>query len=501
MLQHRKANRKRFALARTTNVKAKNPTPDENTAGTSDPIWVGLIQKDDHFLRIKPISWKSAECDIEIWGIPYNGIIDSGAVVLDISLRVVERAGRRNDLIMLTEKEQLVSADKKNIKTVGQMINVAFRLGKVHGLGDVVVLDVNTYDVLFGLPALVALRANLDFERRSIILRNTGGKTYAVPMRLTLHTTINVVPRVSPMMAGALRMITRENSTDDEPSSKDADNSDENDPAWRTDVEGDLLGFLFGSVRSSHRQPIVLELTVPLVQLADDLPLEIVSQSDESPVPHVLTRTLAPYLQCSACLEKPGNDRNPPSQRDYLSPREIIDPSYFQDRTATKDEVIAVEEEEEEEEDDEEETPEEGSYSEHSEGEQSEEEEEEEQDDEEEELELEELERDVSAEEGEQAGAEAEDLEAARKTEEIAAEKQQQEFASGANQQVADDPARDPEPPKPEDGDPAAETSTAPTRRPRSRSPSPSTPDRPPVRARIDAGHRASSPVVIPPSP
>ncbi|GBG69927.1 hypothetical protein CBR_g4753 [Chara braunii] len=170
--------------------------------------------------------------------------------------------------------------------------------------------------------------------------------------------------------------------------------------AWRTDVEGDLLGFLFGSVRPSHRQPIVLELTAPLAQLADDLPLEIVSQSDESPVPHVLTRALIPYLQWSACLEEPGNDCNPPSQRDYLSPREIIDPAYFRDRTATEDEAIAVEEEEEEEGDVGEETPEEGSYSEHSEGEQSEEEEEE-QDDEEEELELEESEWEISAEEGE----------------------------------------------------------------------------------------------------
>ncbi|GBG72543.1 hypothetical protein CBR_g12114 [Chara braunii] len=182
---------------------------------------------------------------------------------------------------------------------------------------------------------------------------------------------------------------------------------------WRMDVEGDLLGFLFESVRPSHRQPIALELTVPLAQLADDLPLEIVSQSDESPLPHVLTRTLTPYLQWSASLEETGNDRNPPSQRDYLSPREIIDPTYFRDRTATEDEAIQVVEKEEEEKDDEEETSEEGSYSEHSEGEQSEEEEEQEQDDEEEDLELEESEWEISAEEGEQAGAKAEDPEAA----------------------------------------------------------------------------------------
>ncbi|GBG64263.1 hypothetical protein CBR_g41184 [Chara braunii] len=131
---------------------------------------------------------------------------------------------------MLSKKDQLVSADEEKIKTVGRMTNVAFRLGKVHALGDVVVLDVNTYDVLFGLPALVALQANQDFKRRSIILRNTGGKPYAVPMRLTLRSTINAVPRVSLMLVGTLRMIAWEDSADDEPSSKDADSSDENDP-------------------------------------------------------------------------------------------------------------------------------------------------------------------------------------------------------------------------------------------------------------------------------
>ncbi|GBG85381.1 hypothetical protein CBR_g40024 [Chara braunii] len=194
--------------------------------------------------------------------------------------------------------------------------------------------------------------------------------------------------------------------------------------AWRTDVEGDLLGFLFGSVRPDHRQLIAQELTVPLAQLADDLPLEIVSHSDESLVPHVLTRTLTSYLQWSACLEEPGSGRNPPSQRDYLSPREIIDLAFFQDRAASEDEEVAIEEEsadEEEEaagEDEEEETLEEGSYSEHGEGEQSEEEEEEE--DEEEELELEESEWEISAEEVEQADTQVEDLEAARKREEIA---------------------------------------------------------------------------------
>ncbi|GBG76595.1 hypothetical protein CBR_g22474 [Chara braunii] len=280
--------------------------------------------------------------------------------------------------------------------------------------------------------------------------------------------------------------------------------------AWRAGVEGDLLRFLFRSARPDHRQLIVKELTVPLAQLADDLPLEIVSQSDDNPVPHVLTRTLAPYLQWSACLEEPGSGRNPSSRRGYLDPHEIVDLAFFQDRTASENEEEEIEAEEEsseeeeaEEEADEEETPEEGSYSEHSEGEQSEEEEEEEEQDDEEEEEGDQEELEESEWEGieEEVRDEARAQAQAQKKEEIAVGKRQLEFASTAGQPLTDDPARDPELPKPEDGEIAAETSAAPAKRRRSRSPSPFATDRPPTRPRTDAGHRTSSPVVIPPSP
>ncbi|GBG89593.1 hypothetical protein CBR_g49383 [Chara braunii] len=209
---------------------------------------------------------------------------------------------------------------------------------------------------------------------------------------------------------------------------------------------------------ADHRQPITHELTIPLVQLADDLPLEIVSQSDDIPVPHVLTRTLAPYLQCSACLEEPGSDRNPPSQRGYLDPHEKVDLVFFQDRTTFENE------EEEEQEDDEEEENEE---------------------------EYEGFEEEVR----DEARAQAQ----ARKREEIAVGKRPLEFARAAGQPLTDDLVRDPQPPKPKDGETAGETSAAPARRRRSRSPSPSTTDRPSTRPCIDAGHRASSPVLIPP--
>ncbi|GBG64784.1 hypothetical protein CBR_g46740 [Chara braunii] len=340
MMQHCKANRKRFALACAKDQKAKAPPPEEKSDVTPDPIRVGLIQKDDHFLWIKPIPWKSAECDIEVWGVPYSAIIDSGAAVLAISLRVVERAGRKNYLIMLTEKDQLVSADEEKIKTEGRMTNVAFRLGKAHALGDVVVLDVNTYDVLFGLPALVALRANLDFERRSVILRNTGGKPYSdLHSRLSFCIDPLVVPLIDPSQWDAWRGDFIELSLCLAEVRVTWTRDESNYPrserleilliqAWRTEVEGDLLGFLFGAVRPGCRRLLTQELTVPIAQLADHLDVSIVSQVDPRLVPHVTSRTLSPYLQWSACVEG-FPSRIPPSRLDYLDMRDIMDPALY----------------------------------------------------------------------------------------------------------------------------------------------------------------------------
>ncbi|GBG60051.1 hypothetical protein CBR_g382 [Chara braunii] len=247
---------------------------------------------------------------------------------------------------------------------------------------------------------------------------------------------------------------------------------------WRTEVEGNL--FLFGSVRPGYRHQIVQELTIPLAQLVDDLPLDIILQCDESPIPHVFSRALTPYLYWSACLEELAGNNNPPSQQPYMDPRGIIDLAFFQPRTASKDEVIALEEEEEEDEEgseEEDETREDGSYSEHNEGEQSDDEEEDDK------VEDEESEWETLGEEADRVEGEEEDLEAVQKREEIAADKRQLEYASEADLPISNDPAKDPKPPKPEDGDLAAETSSGSVRRRRSRSPSPSTSARPPIRA------------------
>ncbi|GBG74095.1 hypothetical protein CBR_g17806 [Chara braunii] len=252
---------------------------------------------------------------------------------------------------------------------------------------------------------------------------------------------------------------------------------------WRTNAEGDLIGFLFGSVQPGRRQLIAEELIAPIVQLADDLSPDICFQSDSSPAPYIFERSLDPYLQWTSCLEEPSNEDTLQSQRKYLKPYEI--PYAFYPRA----EEVSINDKDEEEGDNEE-TSEEGSHSKHSEGELSEEEEEEGETG---------SEREAPPEEATRTETEAEDPEAAQKCEEIAAGKRQLECASEASLRIGRNPTRDPEPPRPEDGVPTTATSST-ARRRRRRSPSSSSPTRPPVRPRTNAGDRPSSWDAVPPT-
>ncbi|GBG70110.1 hypothetical protein CBR_g5741 [Chara braunii] len=88
--------------------------------------------------------------------------------------------------------------------------------------------------------------------------------------------------------------------------------------AWRTVEQGDLLGFLFGKVEEGNLTLITDELLVFLTQLADDLPLDILSHSDKQPGTHVLSRTLEPHLVWSTCTEIDEDNCLYPSQALYL---------------------------------------------------------------------------------------------------------------------------------------------------------------------------------------
>ncbi|GBG63800.1 hypothetical protein CBR_g39581 [Chara braunii] len=177
--------------------------------------------------------------------------------------------------------------------------------------------------------------------------------------------------------------------------------------------------------------------------------VEILSKHDDSPAPYILERALDPYLQWTACLEEPRDEDTLPSRQEYLKPYDIIPHAFY-----PRAEEVVIDDDDEEDED--EETSKEGHYSEYSEGELSEEEEEGEETG---------SEPEALPEKATRTGTEAEDPEAARKREEIATGKRQLEFASGASQRIGSDPTRDPEPPKPEDGDPATVTSSTARRR------------------------------------
>ncbi|GBG87245.1 hypothetical protein CBR_g45304 [Chara braunii] len=260
--------------------------------------------------------------------------------------------------------------------------------------------------------------------------------------------------------------------------------------AWRTNVAGDLLGFVFGAVDRGNRSQIARELTIVIARLADELPLDIVSQSDEEPVPHTLSRDLVPSLQWSVCIEERWADDRFPSRSEYLDVHSLTNPRFFRQPTAFEWAALRAEEEaeeesegelrreageaaarlaedeeeereaEEEEEEAEEETSEEEeeTYSEYSEGEQSEEEDED----------------DEEVESGDdQAPTHDDELEWVpgpdrREENPEAAAQRKKEIAEGKQQAIdpaPNDPFKDPEPPKPEHGDLAATTSRAATTR------------------------------------
>ncbi|GBG81097.1 hypothetical protein CBR_g31654 [Chara braunii] len=236
-----------------------------------------------------------------------------------------------------------------------------------------------------------------------------------------------------------------------------------------------------GTSTADHRELVIL-----LTQLSDDLPVDVISHCDESSAPHILSRSLTPYLQWSACLEGDWDNCNYPSHSNNLSPAKIIDILFFDRGEPTSEE----EEDDEDEEDESEGTSEEDEYySEHkhesraiSEG--------EEEDAEEEASEEEEA--------GQAETQEEDPAEVERWSAERAEGKCPLEQLVGTDLRISIDPTRDPELPTEEDEHRAVETSSAPTRRQRSRFP----PLPPPlVRARADVGHRATSPVIIPSFP
>ncbi|GBG84339.1 hypothetical protein CBR_g38310 [Chara braunii] len=207
--------------------------------------------------------------------------------------------------------------------------------------------------------------------------------------------------------------------------------------AWRTNVAGDLLGFVFGAVNRGNRSQIARELTIVIARLADELPLDIVSQSDEEP--------------------EAEEDSEGELRREAGEAAARLAEDEEEEREAEEESA----EPEEEEEDAEEETSEEEeeAYSEHSEGKPSEEE------DEDDDEEVESGDNQEPTHDDELEWVPGPDR---REENPEAAAQRKKEVAKGKRSVIdptSNDPSNDPEPPKSEHGDLAATTSSAATTR------------------------------------
>ncbi|GBG73192.1 hypothetical protein CBR_g12910 [Chara braunii] len=260
--------------------------------------------------------------------------------------------------------------------------------------------------------------------------------------------------------------------------------------AWRMDMEGELLGILFGKVEIGHLDAITDELLVFLAQLVDDLPLDILSSCDEKSGTDVLARMLAPHLLWSTCTELDGDYCLYPSPSLYLE-IDVTDLTLWDPFVRRGNALGASDEEEEEQE----EAKEEESGT--------------DQDD---------PDYIRSGEEKEVTGEESGSGEPScrprqSKEEEEVEDYWRREKAEGKRpvgepersppQLLLGDPSLNPEPPHEEsEGNGAMAEGSGSRSRRRSESLAPSSPpSRATLRLRRDAGDRASSPVVIPSSP
>ncbi|GBG74394.1 hypothetical protein CBR_g18805 [Chara braunii] len=97
LLQHCQKNQKRFMYLRVQQMLKKKKGGEEVAPPepeTSEPeaarVAVILFVETDHFVRARPVLWKSDECDCEVWGKPFNALIDTGSSAVAISLDTPE---------------------------------------------------------------------------------------------------------------------------------------------------------------------------------------------------------------------------------------------------------------------------------------------------------------------------------------------------------------------------------------------------------------------------
>ncbi|GBG79560.1 hypothetical protein CBR_g29707 [Chara braunii] len=224
-------NRRRFEESRKgkKSVLRDPPTNEESQPSTSEvheANRIGMIQtvdsasgKPEVFLRAYPITWKSVECDCEVWGSPLAAILDSGSSAVAISWRLTKQLGREGQVQPLRPDELYISATEDSIHCKGRITNVPIRVGRVHCLCDVIVLDVQAYDVLLGIPWQAVVGARMHFDSCKVVLTSAHPKPQAIPMRLAVRMRTQPAPRLT-TKAHQINMIRRLSPDENEPSTE-----------------------------------------------------------------------------------------------------------------------------------------------------------------------------------------------------------------------------------------------------------------------------------------
>ncbi|GBG80478.1 hypothetical protein CBR_g30940 [Chara braunii] len=150
LLQHCQKNQKRFTYQRIQRMMKKKEEGEEVAPlelDTKEPepeaariAAISLAEK-DHFVRARPVLWKSAEYDCEIWGKPFNALIDTGSSAVAISLHTVKKTGQLGSLLPQSSKDNYVSSDEEEMNIVGVIENVVVKVGRVHVLVNALVID------------------------------------------------------------------------------------------------------------------------------------------------------------------------------------------------------------------------------------------------------------------------------------------------------------------------------------------------------------------------
>ncbi|GBG80846.1 hypothetical protein CBR_g31402 [Chara braunii] len=399
LLQQCQKNQKRFTYQRIQRMLKKkegseevaSPEPDtkEPEPEVARIAAISFVEK-DHFVRARPVLWKSAECDCEVWGKLFNALIDTGSSTVAISLDTVKKTGRLKSILPQFGKDNYVSADEETMNIVGIIENVAVKVGRVHVLVNALVIDVRFKMALekcqFFLTIIPFLgHVVTDKELQPEPLKVAAVRDAPVPTTITqvraflgLASYYRRIIKGFAAIVGPLTNLLRKDQPliwtpeCDQAFSKlkaaliSAPVLIRPDPekpfvlitnwqpeailailaqvtwtgtsehptwienpelliiqGWRTNTEGDLIGFLFGSVRPGRCYLIAQELIAPIVQLADDLSPDIYFENNNSPAPYIFERSLDPYLQWTSCLEEPRDEDTLPSRQKYLKPYKI----------------------------------------------------------------------------------------------------------------------------------------------------------------------------------